>query len=106
MFKYYIFLSADSNWDLDNLRKAIDNLMSEPPEGVINIDEQCTDYFFCPEYAMDIMRYLKVKSYSETDYFIALIHPIQWTICLTGRRRPARQTSEKDVLCFHRLAGP
>ena len=39
-------------------------------------------------------------------HFIALIHPIQWTICLTGRRRPARQTSEKDVLCFHRLAGP
>ena len=26
--------------------------------------------------------------------------------CLSGRRRPARQTSEKDVLCFHRLAGP
>ena len=25
---------------------------------------------------------------------------------LSGRRRPARQTSEKDVLCFHRLAGP
>ena len=26
--------------------------------------------------------------------------------CLSGRRRPARQTSEKDVLCCHRLAGP
>ena len=26
--------------------------------------------------------------------------------CLSGRRRPARQTPEKDVLCFHRLAGP
>ena len=25
---------------------------------------------------------------------------------LLDRRRPARQTSEKDVLCFHRLAGP
>ena len=25
---------------------------------------------------------------------------------LTGRRRPARQTPEKDVLCYHRLAGP
>ena len=37
--------------------------------------------------------------------FYKLIHPIQWTICLTGRRRPARQT-EKDVLCYHRLAGP
>ena len=39
-------------------------------------------------------------------FFIALIHPIQWTISLTGRRTPARLTSEKDVLCFHRLAGP
>ena len=26
--------------------------------------------------------------------------------CLSGRRRPARQTSEKDVLCFHRQVGP
>ena len=26
--------------------------------------------------------------------------------CLSGRRRPARQTSEKDVLCFHWPAGP
>ena len=25
---------------------------------------------------------------------------------LSGRRRPARQTSEKDVLCFHRQVGP
>ena len=25
---------------------------------------------------------------------------------LSGRRRPARQTSEKDVLCRHRPAGP
>ena len=39
----------------------------------------------------------------QRDHFIALIHPIQWTLC---RCRPARQTSEKDVLCFHRLAGP
>ena len=23
--------------------------------------------------------------------------------CLSGRRGPVRQTSEKDVLCFHRL---
>ena len=26
--------------------------------------------------------------------------------CLSGRRRPARQTSEKDVLCLHRQVGP
>ena len=26
--------------------------------------------------------------------------------CYSGRRRPARQMSEKDVLCFHRPAGP
>ena len=25
---------------------------------------------------------------------------------LSGQRRPARQTSEKDVLCLHRQAGP
>ena len=25
---------------------------------------------------------------------------------LSGRRRPARQTSEKDVLCLHRQVGP
>ena len=26
--------------------------------------------------------------------------------CYSGWRRLARQTPEKDVLCFHRLAGP
>ena len=26
--------------------------------------------------------------------------------CLSGRRRPACQTPEKDVLCYHWLAGP
>ena len=26
--------------------------------------------------------------------------------CLSGRRGPARQTSEKDVLCLHRLGRP
>ena len=31
-------------------------------------------------------------------YFIALIHPIQWTIAFTGRRDRSRQTPEKDVL--------
>ena len=25
---------------------------------------------------------------------------------LSGRRRPARQTPEKDVLCLHRQVGP
>ena len=25
---------------------------------------------------------------------------------LSGQRRPARQTSEKDVLCLHRQVGP
>ena len=25
---------------------------------------------------------------------------------LSGRRRPARQTPEKDVLCYHRQVGP
>ena len=37
--------------------------------------------------------------------FIALIHPIQWTIAnLVGVDRPAK--TEKVVLCFHRLACP
>ena len=51
------------------------------------------------------MAILLMYFFSNCD-FIALIHPIQWTIANSGRCRPDRQTSEKDVLCFHRLAGP
>ena len=34
----------------------------------------------------------------KNEDFIALIHPIQWTIAFTGRRDRSRQTPEKDVL--------
>ena len=40
------------------------------------------------------------------DIFIALIHPIQWTVANpVGADQPAKR-QEKDALCFHRLAGP
>ena len=55
-----------------------------------------------------------VKSVSHTSEIANLISklnfykliPYPMDKCYSGRRRPARQTSEKDVLCFHRLAGP
>ena len=42
-----------------------------------------------PNFPMEVLETLK------KDIFIALIHPIQWTIALSDR---SRQTPEKDVL--------
>ena len=42
---------------------------------------------------------------SKLNFFYKLI-PYPMDKCYSGRHRPARQTSEKDVLCFHRPAGP
>ena len=41
---------------------------------------------------------------SKLNFYKLIPYPMDNS--LSGRRRPARQTSEKDVLCFHRLAGP
>ena len=46
-----------------------------------------------------------LKGAAET-FFIALIHPIQWTIAYpVGADRPAKH-QKKDVLCFHRQVDP
>ena len=52
---------------------------------------------------------LKDKASSESlsqGHFYCVNTSYPMDNCLSGRRRPARQTPEKDVLCFHRLAGP
>ena len=41
---------------------------------------------------------------SKLNFYKLIPYPMDNS--LTGRRRPARQTPEKDVLCYHRLAGP
>ena len=41
---------------------------------------------------------------SKLNFYKLIPYPMD--NCLSGRRRPAHQTPEKDVLCFHRLAGP
>ena len=41
---------------------------------------------------------------SKLNFYKLIPYPMDNS--LSGRRRPARQTLEKDVLCFHRLAGP
>ena len=64
-------------------------------------DEDIDVKWICSTQVFDY-RYVRLKR--KYYIFIALIHPIQWTMdnSLSGRRRPARQTSEKDVLCLHR----
>ena len=46
----------------------------------------------------------KLEKLNVTFYCVNTSYPMDK--CLSGRRRPARQTPEKDVLCFHQLAGP
>ena len=41
---------------------------------------------------------------SKLNFYKLIPYPMDNS--LSGRRRPARQTSEKDVLCLHRQAGP
>ena len=41
---------------------------------------------------------------SKLNFYKLIPYPMDK--CYSGRRRPARQTSEKDVLWFHRPAGP
>ena len=60
------------------------------------------------------VRNLKFATFGITNKIANLISklnfykliPYTMDNSLSGRRRPARQTPEKDVLCFHRLAGP
>ena len=41
---------------------------------------------------------------SKLNFYKLIPYPMD--NCYSGRRRPARQMPEKDVLCFHRLASP
>ena len=41
---------------------------------------------------------------SKLNFYKLIPYPMDNS--LSGRRRPARQTSEKDVLCLHRQVGP
>ena len=41
---------------------------------------------------------------SKLNFYKLIPYPMD--NCLSGRRRPARQTPEKDVLCCRKLAGP
>ena len=41
---------------------------------------------------------------SKLNFYKLIPYPMDNS--LSGRRRPARQTSEKDVLCLHRQTGP
>ena len=41
---------------------------------------------------------------SKLNFYKLIPYPMDNS--LSGRRRPARQTSEKDVLCFHRPGRP
>ena len=49
---------------------------------------------------------LKIKNLqiSKLNFYKLIPYPMDNS--LSGRRRPARQTSEKDVLCLHRLGRP
>ena len=59
---------------------------------------------------MKIIRLMVVKLLqianliSKLNFYKLIPYPMDNS--LTGWRRPARQTPEKDVLCYHRLAGP
>ena len=41
---------------------------------------------------------------SKLNFYKLIPYPMDNS--LSGRRRPARQTSEKDVLCLHQQVGP
>ena len=41
---------------------------------------------------------------SKLNFYKLIPYPLDNS--LSGRRRPARQTPEKDVLCFYRQVGP
>ena len=51
--------------------------------------------------------YLPVKfEFESTKHFYCVNTSYPMDNSLSGRRRPARQTSEKDVLCLHQQVGP
>ena len=47
---------------------------------------------------MDLLKFANLIS--KLNFYKLIPYPMD--NCLSGRHRPARQTSEKDVLCFHR----
>ena len=53
----------------------------------------------------DKFKLIKIANLISKLNFYKLI-PYPMDNSLSGRRRPARQTSEKDVLCLHRQVGP
>ena len=78
---------------------------------------------FCADIFKDLEQFLHLKQLSYAQFLCKITSVTFFNICaknsfycvntsypmdnsLSDRRRPARQTSEKGVLCFHRLAGP
>ena len=51
-----------------------------------------------------LLKYLQFASVKYPFYCVNTSYPMDNS--LSGRRGPARQTSEKDVLCLHRLGRP
>ena len=47
-----------------------------------------------------------LPTYYAIDHFYCVNTSYPMDNSLSGRRGPARQTSEKDVLCLHRQVGP
>ena len=84
--------------------------VSAPPSEVVAGGRQCTSWpTITPSKTRCASLYRRIKrrvgrSLQEKFYCVNTSYPMD--NCLSGRRRPARQTSEKDVLCFHRPAGP
>ena len=57
------------------------------------LDKKWSDYF------IRLQALFMAKSLQRTFYCVNTSYPMDNS--LSGRRRPARQTPEKDVLCFH-----
>ena len=57
-----------------------------------------------PLKCMGAMGYKFANLISKLNFYKLISYPMD--NCLSGRRRPACQTPEKDVLCYHWLAGP
>ena len=93
MFKlvFEILQLCENNWHLTDYFLVIFSQIKKP---VFNI-------FIFTEY-----RHLGFHFFFQTFHFYSVNTSYPMDNSLSGRHRPARQTSEKDVLCLHRQVGP
>ena len=75
------------------------NLNLPPPRSSTNIQTEAMDVAYGP--ALPPRLVLDQQDTSD-QYFYCVNTSYPMDNSLSGRRRPARQTSEKDVLCLHR----